>query len=294
MSQYYIWVSLPGVIGCLQFQATKRFMMAMKVFHAITYFQVFLLLQHILTSALFIYVLRFGYLGAALATTTTNIVAAVGLSLVLKFTDLVKPEAFHFFNKDSFKGLKEYLSYGIPSMVMLVIEWVSFEMMGVYAGIVGVSYLGAHTIMSNLMTLFYMIPLGLSFATMAHIGHALGKGQYKLAEKYFRISYCISIVTGSTVLFIIMTFHRRLFRIYTHDHRIREVIYWSVISMAPLIFFGNLHGNMKGVFRSIGKQIEAALVTSFLYMIVGNGFSILLGFYFNMKLRGIWLGFGIA
>jgi len=120
------------------------------------------------------------------------IVAAVGLSLVLKYTSLVKPEAFHFFNRDSFSGLKEYMIFGVPSMIMLVIEWVSFEMMGIYAGIVSVNSLGAHTIMANLMTLFYMIPLGLSFATMAHIGSALGKGQYKLAEKYFKVSFGIS------------------------------------------------------------------------------------------------------
>lgn len=179
-------------------------------------------------------------------------------------------------------------------MIMLVIEWVSFEMMGIFAGIVGVYSLGAHTIMANVMTLFYMIPLGLSFATMAHIGHALGKGQYKLAEKYFRISYCISGITGLSISIIIITFHKKIFSLYTQDKEILDVISVSVIAMIPMILFGNLHGNMKGIYKSIGKQVEAALFTSFLYIVVGNGLSVILGFVYDMKLTGIWLGFGIA
>jgi len=59
-------------------------MMAQKVFRPITYFQVFLLVQHLLVSILLIYVLKVGYIGAAIATTSTNFIALVGLSLMLK------------------------------------------------------------------------------------------------------------------------------------------------------------------------------------------------------------------
>jgi len=102
---------------------------------------------------------------------------------------LVEKDAFHFFNKDSFTGLLEYMHIGVPSMFMLVIEWVTFELMGIYAGIIGVYYLGANTIMGNISAVFYMIPMGLSFATIAHVGNALGKGEYKVAHKYFLISF---------------------------------------------------------------------------------------------------------
>ena len=84
MSQLYVWISLPGMIGALQFQATKRFMMAQKVFKQITYFQIFLLFQHIITSYLFIFKFGIGYLGSALSATSTNILGFVGLSIILK------------------------------------------------------------------------------------------------------------------------------------------------------------------------------------------------------------------
>ena len=263
MSQLYVWISLPGMIGALQFQATKRFMMAQKVFKQITYFQIFLLFQHIITSYLFIFKFGIGYLGSALSATSTNILGFVGLSIILKCTNSVHPDSFHFLNKDSFKGLREYMVFGIPSMVMLVIEWVSFEVMGIYAGILGVYPLGAHTILSNLMTLFYMIPLGLSFATMAHIGTSLGRGEYKLARRYFYISYVISGLIAIITVFILNYFRKHIFTVYTSDEKILEIIYSSLLAISPMIFFGDLHGNMKGIFKSIGKQVEAAFYTSF-------------------------------
>ena len=117
------------------------------------------------------------------------------------------------------------MAFGIPSMIMLVIEWVSFEVMGIYAGILGVYPLGAHTILSNLMTLFYMIPLGLSFATMAHIGTSLGRGEYKLARRYFYISYVISGLIAIITVFILNYFRKHIFTVYTSDEKILEIIH---------------------------------------------------------------------
>jgi MATE family multidrug resistance protein len=184
--------------------------------------------------------------------------------------------------------------FGVPSMIMLVIEWVSFEVMGIYAGIIGVYSLGAHTILANVMTIFYMIPLGLSFATMAHIGNSLGKGEYKLAQRYFYISYVISGFTGLITVTGIVGFRKTIFPMYTQDPEILEVIYTTIPGMMPLVLFGNLHGNMKGIFKSIGKQVEAAAITSILYLVFGNTFSVLFGFKMGWDLTGIWIGFGLA
>lgn len=84
-------------------------MLAQKIFYPIVYFQIFLLVEHFILSYSLIYVFEFGYIGAAISHSITNFVAAVGLTLVLKFVDgIVHPESFHFFNKDSFTGWREY------------------------------------------------------------------------------------------------------------------------------------------------------------------------------------------
>lgn len=193
MTHNYLWVALPGAFGALQFQITKRFMLAQKIFNPIVYFQVVLLVEHLISSYLFIYYFEFGYIGAAIAHATTNIIAAICMTLVLKFIPgIVHPDSFHFFNKDSFSGWMEYLNYGFPSMMVTTLQWASFEAMGVYAGILGVNQLGAHTALSNMHGFFHMIPLGMSFGSGACVGSSLGKGEYKMAKQYSHASYYLA------------------------------------------------------------------------------------------------------
>lgn len=166
MTQNYLYIGLFGAFGGLQFQITKRFLLAQKIFYPIVYFQIFLLLEHVIISYLLIYYLDYGYIGAAIAHAGTNFAAAIGMTLVLKLIPgIVHAESFHFPNKDSLHGWKEYLNFGFPAAVITTLQWASFEVMGVYAGIMGVAQLGAHTALANIHAFFSMVPLGMSFGT---------------------------------------------------------------------------------------------------------------------------------
>jgi len=60
------------------------------------------------------------------------------------------------------------------------------------------------------------------------------------------------------------------------------------------MFFSNIQGNAKGIFKSIGRQTESAIVNGIMYIALGNPLSILLGLKLGMKLAGIWVGMGMA
>lgn len=193
MTQNFMYIALPGALAALQFQITKRFLLAQKIFNTIVYFQVFLLIEHLVSSYLFIYYFNYGYIGAAIAHAGTNFLAAISMTILLKVVPgIIEPESFHFFNKDSFSGWMEYLRYGFPSMMVTTLQWASFEAVGVYAGILGVNQLGAHTALANMHSFFHMVPLGMSFGSGACVGNCLGKGEYRIAHKYSNISYWLA------------------------------------------------------------------------------------------------------
>jgi len=168
ITQHFLWIALPGALAALQFQITKRFLIAQKIFNSIVYFQIFLLIEHVIISYLLVYTFEYGLMGAAIAHTTTNFVAAIAMTLIVKFwPGIVEPSSFHFFNKDSFTGWKEYLEYGFPSMCVTTLQWASIETLGIYSGILGVQQLGAQTALSNMRSFFHMVPLGMSFGSGA-------------------------------------------------------------------------------------------------------------------------------
>ena len=63
-------------------------------------------------------------------------------------------------NRESFSGLKEYMSIAVPAMFMIVFEFASFEIMNFMAGYITVDNMGANIMLTNICSFMYMFSLG--------------------------------------------------------------------------------------------------------------------------------------
>lgn len=50
-----------------------------------------------------------------------------------------------------------FIQVAIPSMIMVCIEWWTFEIGGILAGLIGEMELGAQSILHQLITILYMV-----------------------------------------------------------------------------------------------------------------------------------------
>jgi MATE family multidrug resistance protein len=66
------------------------------------------------------------------------------------------------------------LSLGIPSAMMLCLEWWAFEVMTLLAGYIGVDEMAAQVIIMNVLALVFMIAVGLLQAATCLIGQQIG------------------------------------------------------------------------------------------------------------------------
>lgn len=66
-----------------------------------------------------------------------------------------------FFTKETLKDWFEFLKIGVPSTAMQCFEWWAFEVIAVFAGVLGVTELSAQVVIVNIMGLVYMFPLGI-------------------------------------------------------------------------------------------------------------------------------------
>lgn len=65
----------------------------------------------------------------------------------------VHRDAWHFFNYDSVYKVKEFLKYGLPAGVMLIMEWWAYELLHIYAGWLGVDELATCIIFFSLLNI---------------------------------------------------------------------------------------------------------------------------------------------
>jgi MATE family multidrug resistance protein len=103
--------------------------------------------------------LRLGDLGVACATIITYF---LNLSLITIYFLVEKDvrKSFFFFTRKSFKDISSYLKIGIPSLIMLCLEWWSFEVLAIMAGYISLEATAAHVIVLNTFVILIMAPLG--------------------------------------------------------------------------------------------------------------------------------------
>ncbi|KAJ3025446.1 UNVERIFIED_CONTAM: hypothetical protein HDU68_007130 [Siphonaria sp. JEL0065] len=76
----------------------------------------------------------------------------------------------------NYRKLSTAARLGVSGILMTCSEWWAYEVVALFAGILGPSYLVAQTILLSAASWAYTIPLGVSIASSTRIGNALGSG----------------------------------------------------------------------------------------------------------------------
>jgi len=98
-------------------------------------------------------------LGAGLATILTYFLNLALTTLYCLWDSSVK-KSFFLITKESFSDLGSYLRVGVPSLVMLCLEWWSFEVLAFMAGYISLEATAAHVVVLNTHVVIIMVPLG--------------------------------------------------------------------------------------------------------------------------------------
>jgi MATE family multidrug resistance protein len=83
---------------------------------------------------------------------------------------------------------------------MLCMEWWSFEVLALMAGYISVEATGAHVIVLNTHVVIIMVPLGASVAAIVTVGNAMGEGDYRKADFYFKLIALYNAVIGVMIV----------------------------------------------------------------------------------------------
>lgn len=84
-------------------------------------------------------------------------------------------------------------------------EWWAFEIMAIFAGLIGVSEQAAHIILMNLCAFMFMLSLGMQTATVTTVGQEIGAVNIKRAKEYFGITNAIAaalILISTSVVYM--------------------------------------------------------------------------------------------
>jgi len=284
-------LSLPFEVFNISFEA---FLQAQGVVSPMLWSSIGKIVTLILLNSLFIFGLQLSYLWLVVSFVVADFCSTLILTtLAFKHTE-VKRSYTGLYSVESLRGWGLFFRLGLPGAVMVCLEWWSFEILVVFAGMIGAEHAAAQAIVFQTMAIVFMIPLALSITVTSLVGNALGAKQTRRVRLLWKIALSLIIIV-EVFIAVLVYFGRFLWvRAYTHDATIRRLVSSTLVITAGFVILDGMNSVLSGVLKAAGRQTFGVIVNFFAFYFVGLPMAYLLAFKFDLDTSGLMMGMTVG
>ena len=166
--------------------------------------------------------------------------------------------------------------------------------MSILCSRLGSRLLAAHQVVLDLDAFVYMVPLGLSYATIVRVGQSAGRGSLPQVRRsaYASLVLGMSYITVAALVFA--GFAHTWGSLYTNDPAVVDAAA-PIFLICGILQVGDAAGAiLGGALTGIGDTRTPFLVNSAWYWLLGMPLSYWLTFDKDFALRGLWFGRAVA
>ncbi len=229
-----------------------------------------------------------GVTGAGIATALLSWVSFIALLIYLLVRPAYRKYQLLTAPKPDPAVFKTILKLAIPLAGAIGMEMSFFVATTFLMGRLGVTELAAHQVALNATGLFFMIPLGLSFAVSIRIAAFKGRGDYAGARRSWLASLVIAfVIQGATAIFLI-TRPDIVVALYAQHGEVEQLALKLLFISGLFQFFDGFQVLGMGALRGLEDVKYAFVATSIAFWVIGIT-AVLFG-YLSGTPEGIWIG----
>ncbi|XP_056139645.1 multidrug and toxin extrusion protein 1 [Lampris incognitus] len=289
LSQMYVKIFMPALPATFFYSLESKYLQNQGIIWPQVITGVVVNGLNALTNYIFLHGLNMGVAGSALANTISQFSLAGLLYAYIMWKGLHKA-TWGGWSKECLQDWGSFIHLAIPGMVMLCVEWWTYEIGSFLAGLISEVELGAQAVVFELTSIAYMFPAGFGVAGTVRVGNALGAGdtaQAKLSAKLAifcagSVSVCFSVLLGSLKDYVAYVF--------TYDTQIRERVAEVIRLYAPFLFLEGLSVALDSIIYGAGKQRVGAVCNVVGYYGVALPVGLSLMFAAKLGIKGLWIG----
>ncbi|XP_073521391.1 multidrug and toxin extrusion protein 2-like isoform X5 [Phyllobates terribilis] len=289
LTQTYVMIFTPALPAVFLYQLQTRYLQNQGIIWPQVITGLGVNFINAAVNAIFMYGLKLGVQGSAWANTISQF-AMSGVLFIYIIWKKLHLLTWGGWSRDCLQEWGSFIRLAIPSMLMVCIEWWSFEVGGFLAGLISVVELGAQAIMLELATAAYMVSVGFSVAASVRIGNALGAGDVEQAKTSCKVSLlCIgfcAVLTSS----LMAGLKDVIAYVFTTDREIVVLVSHLMLIFAPFHLCDAVAGTCSGILRGAGKQKIGAITNAVAYYLLGLPIGISLMFAVKLGVIGLWSG----
>ncbi|KAL3849056.1 hypothetical protein ACJIZ3_010938 [Penstemon smallii] len=282
---------IPGLFAFAILQCLTRFLQAQNIVVPMMITSGITALIHIFMCWFFVFRIRFGSKGAALANAISYWINVILLALCIKFSPTCS-KYFKAFSREAFHDLLGYLRIAVPSALMICLEYWSFEMVVLLSGLLSNPKLETSVLSISLNTcwMVYTISVGIGGAISTRVSNELGAGRPQNARLAVRVASIFATSEGLIVVTMTILVRNIWGKLYSNE---KEVIVY-VAKIMPLLALSNFLDGfqcvLSGAARGCGWQKLCAVFNLGAYYVVGIPSAVVLAFVFHIGGMGLWIG----
>jgi MATE family multidrug resistance protein len=295
----FLYALLWGLPPLMFYTTFRRYLQALNIVRPITFAVISANLVNFAGNWLLMYgnwgAPRLGLTGSGISTSLSRLyIALVLLVAVLRHERLHGNAIFHMDWRPDFARVRRLLWLGVPSALQILFEGAVFALVSVLAAHLDEFSLAAHGIAVNVVSITYMVPLGISSAAAVRVGQAVGrKNPRGVAVAGWTALLLGGLFMGAAGL--ALTFApRAIARLYTPEAVVLAAG-TALLRLAALFqIFDGFQVVATGALRGLGDTRTPAYAHLVGYWIFGMPIAWLLCFYYGWGVKGIWVGLTTA
>ncbi|XP_069023599.1 multidrug and toxin extrusion protein 1-like [Embiotoca jacksoni] len=293
LSQLYVNIFMPALPAAFMYQLQGRYLQNQGIIWPQVITGAIGNILNAIINYVLLYRLDLGVAGSAAANAISQYLLAVLLFVYICARGLHKA-TWGGWSLDCLQEWGPFVKLAIPSMLMLCLEWWTFEIGGFLAGMISEAELGAQSITYELAVIAYMFPLGFSAAASVRVGNALGAGNIEQAKLSSKVPIICASIIACFVGAIFALSRNFIGYIFTSEQDILQRVADVMLIFASMHVFDAIAGVTGGVLRGAGKQLMGALCNLVGYYFIGFPMGVSLMFAADMGIVGLWAGLSVC
>ncbi|RLV97092.1 hypothetical protein DV515_00012104 [Chloebia gouldiae] len=289
LTQLYVMIFIPALPAAFLYQLLTRYLLSQEIIMPQVVTGIAANILNAAMNAFLLYALKLGMVGSAWANMVSQYTQIILLVLYMWWKK-IHVKTWGGWSRQCLVDWGSFIWLAVPGMVMMCIEWWTFEIGSFLAGLISVVELGAQSVIYELACVAYMVPLGISVAASVRVGNALGAGNVEQAKTSCITALLCTGVFAVVVAALLGSLRDVVGYIFTNDTEIVSLVSKVMLIFGPFHLLDATAATCGGVLRGTGRQKLGAMANAVGYYTIGFPIGISLMFAAKMGVLGLWVG----
>ncbi|XP_028274918.1 multidrug and toxin extrusion protein 1 [Parambassis ranga] len=289
MTQMYVNIFMPALPASFMYSLETRYLQNQGIIWPGVITGVVVNLLNALINYIVLFVFNLGVAGSAIANTVSQFSMAGILYAYIMWKGLHKA-TWGGWSMECLQDWGSFIRLAIPGMVMLCVEWWTYETGSFLAGLISEVELGAQSVVYELANVAYIFPMGFSIGGSVRVGNALGAGETEQAKLSAKVTMFCAVSVSLCMSVLIGSLKNHISYVFTYDEQIRERVADVIAFYAPFVLLDAVSAASSGIIRGAGIQKVGAICNILGYYGVGFPLGVPLMFAAKLGITGLWTG----